>query len=69
MYDCNSVRKRLPSKLNYADLNSNEKYEAPCKNLIGCLMYIMVCTRLDSSTAINILSRYSNRLNKFEVGV
>ena len=64
MYDCNSVSTPLPTKLMYTDLNLDEKYEAPCKNLIGGLMYIMVCTRPDLSTAINILSRYSNKNNK-----
>ena len=64
MYDCNSVNTDLPTKLNFKDLNSDEKYEAPCKNLIGCLMYIMVCTRPDLSTTINLLSRYSNKNNK-----
>ena len=64
MYNCNSDSMPLSTKLNYTDLNSDEKYEAPCKNLIGCLMYIMVCTRPDLSTAINILRRYSNKNNK-----
>ena len=54
----------LPTKLNWTDLNSDEKYETPCKNLIACLMYIMVCTQPDLSTAINILSRYTNKNNK-----
>ena len=56
MNDGNAVSTPLP--------NSDEKYDAPCRNLIGCLMYIMVCTRPDLSTAINILSRYCNKNNK-----
>ena len=64
MYDCNAVSTSLSTKLNYTDWNSNEKYEAPCKNLIGCLMYIMVCARPDLCRSINILSRYSNKNNK-----
>lgn len=44
MHDCKAVSTPLPSKLGYLALNSDKKYEAPCRNLIGCLMYIMVCT-------------------------
>ena len=39
MSDCNAVSTPLPTKLNYEALNSEEYYDAPCKNLIGCLMY------------------------------
>jgi len=58
--DCNPVSTPLPSKLNYEDLQSEEPCEAPCRNLIDCLMYIMLCTRPDLSTSISILSRYNN---------
>lgn len=54
MYECNPVSTPLPSKLDYVALNSNDKCEAPCRNLIGCLMYIMICTRPDLSIAVNI---------------
>ncbi|CAK9796582.1 Copia protein [Anthophora quadrimaculata] len=64
MYECNPVSTPLPSKLNYVALNSNDKCEAPCRNLIGCLMYIMICTRPDLSIAVNILSRYTNKNNQ-----
>lgn len=64
MEDCNAVSTPLPSKLNYEALQSEESYEAPCRNLIGCLMYIMLCTRPDLSTSIRILSRYTNNNNK-----
>ncbi|CAK9796153.1 Copia protein [Anthophora plagiata] len=64
MYECNPVSTPLPSKLDYVALNSNDKCEAPCRNLIGCLMYIMICTRPDLSIAVNILSRYTNKNNK-----
>lgn len=64
MHECNPVSTPLPSKLNYVALNSNEKYDAPCRNLIGCLMYAMLCTRPDISIAVNILSRYMNKNNK-----
>lgn len=64
MHDCNAVSTPLQNKLDYKALNSDEKYDAPCRNLIGCLMYVMLCTRPDLSTAVNILSRYTNKNNK-----
>ena len=64
MYDCKAVSTPLENKLDYVALNSDEKYDAPCRNLIGCLMYVMVCTRPDLSTAVNIMSRYQNKNNK-----
>ena len=63
IYECKPVSAPLPSKLDYSALNS-DKCEAPCRNLIGCLMYIMICTRPDLSTAVNILSRYTIKNNK-----
>jgi len=45
MDDCNGVSTPLQSKLNYELLNSDENCNAPCRNLIGCLMYIMLRTR------------------------
>ena len=64
MYEFKPVSAPLPSKLDYSALNSDDKCEAPCRNLIGCLMYIMICTRPDLSTAVNILSRYTIKNNK-----
>lgn len=64
MGDCNPVSTPLETKLNYEALNADEKYNAPCRNVIGCLMYIMVCTRPDLCISVNILSRYTNKNNK-----
>lgn len=64
MQDCNPVNTSLESKVNYTALNADEIFNAPCRNLIGCLMYLMVCTRPDLSTVVNILSRYTNKNNK-----
>lgn len=50
MNNCKPVRTPLPNKLNYEELNSDEKYYAPCRNLNGCLMYVMLFTRPDLST-------------------
>jgi len=63
MENCNAVSTPLPSKINYELLNSDEDCNTPCRSLIGCLMYIMLCTRPDLTTAVNILSRYSSKNN------
>jgi len=60
MEECNSVSTPLPSNLDYTALQSEESCDAPCRNLIGCVMYIMLCTRPDLSTSISILNRYTN---------
>lgn len=64
MTDCHAVSTPLPTKLDYTALNSDENYEAPCKNVIGCLMYAMLCTRPDICIAVNILSRFQSKNNK-----
>lgn len=64
MSDCNPSKSPLPNKINYFALNSDVHYNARfCKNLIGCLMYAMTCTRPDLCAAINILSRYQSKNN------
>ncbi|KAG6439518.1 hypothetical protein O3G_MSEX000841 [Manduca sexta] len=64
MSNCNPISTPLENKLDYKALNIDSEFNAPCRNLIGCLMYVMLCTRPDLSTSINILSRYSNKNNK-----
>lgn len=64
MSECNAVSTPMESKINYQALNSGEKFDAPCQSLIGCLIYLMICSRPDISTAINILSRYASKNNK-----
>lgn len=64
MVDCREVNTPLPTKLNYKALDSDEYYDAPCKNLIGCLMYAMLCTRPDLCLALNLLSRYQKKNNR-----
>ena len=63
MQDCKPVKSLLPTKIDYDALDSDEKYDAPCRQLIGCLMYLMVCTCLDLSNALSIVSRYTNKNN------
>lgn len=64
MSECKPVNSPLPTKLNYSALNSEIYYDAPCRNLIGCLMYGMLCTRPDLCISINILSRYQSKNNE-----
>lgn len=64
MSDCNPVSTPLECQVDYTELNSCETTEVPCRNLIGCLMYIMVCTRPDLSFSINLLSRFTNKNNR-----
>lgn len=64
MHDCKPVSSPLDSNLNYAALNCDETYDSPCRNAIGCLMYLMICTRPDLSIAVNILSRFMNKCNE-----
>jgi len=67
MEECHAVSTSLPTKLNYEALNSDEECNAPCRNLIGCLMYLMLCTYPEISTATNISRRYTNK-NNSELG-
>lgn len=64
MTECKAVDTPLQTKLNYDALSSDSNCKAPCRNLIGCLMYVMLCTRPDLCTAINILSRYQSKNNE-----
>lgn len=51
-------------KLNYDELYSPVKTSAPCRNALGCLMYIMLCTRPDICVAVSTISRFINYNNK-----
>lgn len=64
MSDCKTINTPLECKVDYDALNSGEITKAPCKNLIGCLMYIMACTRPDLSFTVNFLSRFGNKNNQ-----
>lgn len=63
MNDCKPVSTPIMAKLDYNSLNSDEIYNAPCRNLIGCLMYAMLCTRPDICVSLNILSRFQSKNN------
>lgn len=61
---CNPISTPFPEKINYTEQKPDVYYEAPCRNLIGCLMYAMLCTRPDLCVSLNILSRFQNKNNK-----
>ena len=48
--------------------SSNKERECmsgvPYANVVGSLMYVMVCTRLDISHAVGVVSRYMHDLGK-----
>lgn len=46
MNDCKPAQTPLESKLNFEALNLDINCNAPCRNLVGCLMYVMLCTRI-----------------------
>jgi len=55
MEDCNPVKTPMKVKLK---IKSEKRTDKPCRELIGCLMYVMTATRPDLSAAVNYLSRY-----------
>lgn len=63
MYDCNAIKTPLPERLEFERLNSDVACNAPSQNLLGSLMYLMVCTRPDLSFAVNLLSRFVSKKN------
>jgi hypothetical protein len=36
----------------------------PYASVVGCLMYVMICTRLDIAHAVRVISRYISKLGK-----
>ena len=41
------------------------KSRIPYSSVVGSLMYVMVCTRLDVAHAMGVVSRYMNNLGKY----
>lgn len=65
MAECKPVSTPLENKLNYVELNTDQSNSnLPCRNLIGCLMYAMLCTRPDLCITISILSRFQSKSNE-----
>ena len=47
-----------------SDEESKYMSKVPCVNAVGCLMYLMLCIRLDISHAVSMVSRYMANLGK-----
>ena len=54
------IETKIPVYDLITDGNSEEK-RFPCCNVIGSLMYVMLCTRPDLCYAVSLLSRYQSR--------
>lgn len=64
MTNCNNISTPLEIKLDHVAMDTDdESCSAPIKSAIGCLMYLMICTRPDISNAVNILSKYASKCN------
>lgn len=50
----------------YPSTDAEREYilQVPYSNAVGCLMYVMVCTRPDISHAVIIVSRYMHNPDK-----
>ena len=57
---CNSCLTPIEPRLNINPEKENKEHE-PVRELIGCLMYLMLGTRPDISFAINYFSRFQDR--------
>lgn len=68
--NCHSVSTPIDPKLriNLIERNEENMEEKPVRELIGCLMYLMLGSRPDISFGVNYLSRYQDR-NRKEVWV
>ena len=64
MTNCNPVNIPMENRFDCQTLQSEQYYEAPCRSLLGCLIYISICTRPDISVAVNLISRYVEKNNK-----
>lgn len=63
MTDCNPVSIPMENKFNPNNLQSDEYYDAPCRSLLGCLIYISISSRPDIAISVNIISRYIHKNN------
>ena len=67
MDQCTAISTPLEIKLNVEALiktNETENYKYPCRNVIGSLMYAMLCTRPDLCYSVCLLSRFQSRPSK-----
>lgn len=64
MLECNGVSTPIEQNFDHKQLlrkkSETVQIENKCRQLIGCLTYVMLCTRPDLCVSINILSRYQS---------
>lgn len=63
MTNCKTRDIPIPSKLYLSGVNNEFNEELPYRELIGCLMYIMLGSRPDLCYAISYFSRFQNSYN------
>ena len=61
MQNCKNIDTPIDPKLKLCNENDNLPTEKPVRQLIGCLMYLMLGTRPDICFALNFFSRYQNK--------
>lgn len=64
MDDCEHCKISIEPKVNCSKLNSYEFNDVPCRNLIGCLICVMLGASPDLCNSLNTLSRFQNKNNK-----
>lgn len=64
MFEFKPIATPMDCKLNYDCLKRDESesydIENKCRQMIGCIMYSMLCTRTDLCSSISLLSRFQN---------
>jgi hypothetical protein len=65
MEDCKGATTPIETKLDLFETEEREScLDVPYQRLIGCLMYIAVCTRPDIAFSVSFLSQFNNRPRK-----
>lgn len=61
MEDCNGCSTPIEKDLKIDRCNDQNKTSKPFRELVGCLMYLMLGTRLDICFAVNFYSRFQDK--------
>lgn len=61
MEDCRECKTPMDPKLDIHLLQENAASERPIRELVGSITHLMLCTRPDLSSSINICSRYQDK--------
>lgn len=62
--NCKPVKIPIEPKLQIIETENKNKTNNPVRELVGCLMYLMVGSRPDICFAVNYLSRYQDKANE-----